>query len=213
MKISRFLGFGFESNVYLIKADKIAVVDTGTGFYMKDLIESLQKEIELESIEYIILTHEHFDHCGGVKKLKELSNAKVCMHENGAEVVEKGLNWSAAFFNATQPETTVEIKLVDGDKIDLGDVLLQVIHTPGHSPGSMCLYDEESKSLFSGDTIFAYGGIGITDFLGGDRLKLIKSIRKLKMLDVKNLYPGHGEYILGDGYMHIEMAEKSSLIF
>ena len=213
MKITRFLGFGFESNVYLIEADIVAVIDTGTGFYMKDLVEELEECVDLEDIEYIILTHEHFDHCGGVKKLKEICNAKVCIHENGVDVIEKGLNWSAAFFNAEQPRTRVDVKLKEGDEIDLGSVILKVIYTPGHSKGSICLYEEKSKSLFSGDTIFAYGGIGRTDFIGGDKLELIESIRKLKRVDVKNLYPGHGEYILKDGYMHIEMAERSSLLF
>ena len=213
MKVIQLLGFGFESNVYLIEADVVAVIDAGTGFYMKELIEEIREHVDLKDIEYIILSHEHFDHCGGVKKLKEACNAKVCIHEKGANVIENGLNWSAAFFNAEQPRVKADIKLKDGDEIDLGSIVLKVIYTPGHSEGSICLYEEKSKSLFSGDTIFAYGGIGRTDFIGGDRLKLIESIRKLKKFDVKNLYPGHGNYILEDGYSHIEMAERSSLLF
>lgn len=211
--IKRFLGIGYESNVYLILANKKALIDTGTGFYSEQLIEELKKEVSLEEIEYIILTHEHFDHCGGAKDLKMATGAKICIHKNGAEVLEKGLNWSAIFFNAVQPKTEVDIKLEEGDIIDLGNIKLEVLHTPGHSEASICLYEEKSKSLFSGDTIFSYGGIGRTDFVGGDRIKLIESIKRLKKLEVNNLYPGHGEFIIGNAYEHIEMAERSALLF
>jgi len=205
VEVKRFLGFAFESNVYLIKADKIAIIDTGTGFYSDSLI----KEIGTENIDYIILTHEHFDHCGGVKALKEISNAKVMAHKNASETLEKGLDWSASLFNAVQPKISIDRKLDDSDTIDLGNVILKVIYTPGHSKGSMCLYDEGSKSLFSGDTIFAYGGLGRTDFFGGNREELKKSVRKLASLQVNNLYPGHGEFILNNGQSHIEMALKN----
>ncbi len=206
MIVKKYLGFGFESNVYLIKAEKYAIIDTGTGFYVRKLIEEIEKEIKIEEIEYIILTHEHFDHCGGVKELKEISNAKVCIHEKGADVLEEGKNWSAIFFNAIQPKVKVDIKLRDGDEIDLGNIILKIIYTPGHSMGSICLYEEKSKSLFSGDTIFSYGGVGRTDFYGGDYLQLKKSIERLLKMDIKNLYPGHGEYIIGNGKEHVEMA-------
>ncbi len=208
MIVKKYLGFGFESNVYLIKADKFAIIDTGTGFYNKELFQKLEEEIDIRDIDYIILTHEHFDHCGGAKELKEKSNAKICIHENGKDVLEKGLNWSAIFFNAFQPKIKVDIVLNEGDEIDLGNVKLKVIYTPGHSKGSICLYEENSKSLFSGDTVFSYGGVGRTDFYGGDAIQLQKSIKKLKMLDIKNLYPGHGEFIIGNGKRHVEMAEK-----
>ncbi len=210
MNVARLLGFGFESNVYLILAEKVAVIDAGTGFYMKDLIDEMQKYVDPEDVEYIILTHEHFDHAGGAKALKDICNARICMHEMGAEVLEKGLEWSASFFGAEQPRTSVEIKLHGGEVIDLGDVRLKVIYTPGHSKGSICLYEERTKSLFSGDTIFAHGGIGRTDFYGGDSLQLIQSIKRIKEMDIRNLYPGHGDYIVGDAYRHIEMAERSA---
>lgn len=206
MIIKKFLGFGFESNVYLVISDKKALIDCGTGFYNDELLKRLRKEVD--KIDYIILTHEHFDHCGGAKEIKEKMHAKLCMHENGAEVLEKGLSWSAAFFNTIQPKTKVDIKLKEGDEIDLGNIKLKVIYTPGHSKGSMCLYERNSKSLFSGDTIFAHGDVGRTDFYGGNLNELIASIKKLKKYDIQNLYPGHGDYVLKNGKMHIEMAEN-----
>lgn len=206
MKVKQFLGFGFESNVYLLSAAQNALVDTGTGMHTRDLLSSLEGEIRMEDIRYIILTHEHFDHCGGVKTLKEKSGALVCMHPDGAPVVEQGLEWSAGFFNARQPKTEVEVKLKESDVIELGDVSLYIIHTPGHSPGSICIYEPESRSLFSGDTVFAHGDVGRTDFLGGDAEALVHSLEKLARLDVTDLYPGHGEYVLGEGGAHIARA-------
>ncbi|HEC76274.1 MAG TPA: MBL fold metallo-hydrolase [Thermoplasmatales archaeon] len=213
MFVKRFLGIGFESNVYLIKGDKNALVDTGTGFYSRHLIKKLSEEIERNNLEYVILTHEHFDHCGGVKSIKEVFSPKICIHENGAEVIEKGMKWSAEFFNAIQPAVDIDIKLKDGAQIDLGNVILKILYTPGHSKGSICIYEEESKSLFSGDTIFTNGGIGRTDFYGGNRTGLINSIKKISNIPVKNLYPGHGDFVEGNAEIHIKMAERNSLIF
>lgn len=208
MEVKKYLGFGFDSNVYLIKSKKIAIIDTGTGFYSKNLINDLRKEINVEEIEYIILTHEHFDHCGGAKELKELSNSKIIAHENSSYILEEGLDISASFFNAVQPEIEIDLKVKGGEIINLGDIDLKIFYTPGHSKGGICIYEENSKSLFSGDTVFADGNVGRTDFFGGDFEELRKSIKILRSLQIKNLYPGHGEYIIGNGGKHIAMAEK-----
>jgi len=208
MPLHRLLGFGFESNVYLIEDEINALIDTGTGFYSDTLMKEIERYVDIESIEYIIITHEHFDHCGGAKRIKEESGAKICMHEKGAKVLEEREQWSATFFNSFQEKVKVEKKLKEGDKIILGNMNLEVLYTPGHSPGSICLYNEESKSLFSGDLIFAGGGIGRTDFYGGDAGQLVESIIRIGKLDVENLYPGHGEYVTGNAKKHIKMAEQ-----
>jgi glyoxylase-like metal-dependent hydrolase (beta-lactamase superfamily II) len=208
MEVKKYLGFGFESNVYLIKSEKIAIIDTGTGFYSKNLMDDLRKEINLEEIEYIILTHEHFDHCGGAKELKEFSNSKIIAHENSSYILEGGINISASFFNAVQPEIEIDLKVKGGEIINLGDIDLKIFYTPGHSKGGICIYEKNSKSLFSGDTVFSYGNVGRTDFFGGDFEELKRSIKMLRSLEIKNLYPGHGEYIIGNGGKHLAMAEK-----
>jgi len=210
MPVHRLLGHGYESNVYLIEDEIYALVDTGTGFYTDELLKEIERYADIESIEYIIITHEHFDHCGGARDLKDATGAEICMHEIGAKVLEEGEQWSAALFGTIQKPVKVERKLKEGDEIILGSMRLKILHTPGHSPGSICLYDEKSKSLFSGDVVFANGGIGRTDFYGGDTEQLINSIKRLEKLDVKNLYPGHGEYVLGEGKKHIEMAGRMS---
>ena len=90
------------------------------------------------------------------------------------------------------PRIKPDILLKGGERLNLGDFSLQVIHTPGHTPGSICLYQD--VILFSGDTIFAGGNIGRTD-LGGDNKDLVSSIKKLTRLNVEIVYPGHGESI------------------
>ena len=179
--IKRLLGYGFESNVYLIIDEKIALIDAGTGFETKNLIKQIEEYTN--KIDIIILTHEHLDHCGGAAALKEYFNAKIAMHEYGSAAVENGI--FSEFFNARIEKTRVDIKLKGGEIIKLGEYELHVIHTPGHSMGSICLYEPNKKALFSGDTIFLNGGIGRTDFAGGNAALLKKSIEKLSELDVK----------------------------
>ena len=206
--IKRLLGYGYESNVYLIIDERNAIIDAGTGFENENLIKEIKKYVN--EIDYIILTHEHFDHCGGAPALKKFFNAKIAMHVDGAKIIEKGMNIFSSFFGVKQERDNVDIKLKDGDYIDTGRYNLKIIHTPGHSPGSICLYEENKKILFSGDTIFLYGGIGRTDFYGGSRQLLLKSIKKISKFQINALYPGHGEYTEENAYLHIKMAMKTA---
>ncbi|MEM2327357.1 MAG: MBL fold metallo-hydrolase, partial [Archaeoglobaceae archaeon] len=91
-----------------------------------------------------------------------------------------------------------DIVLKGGEIFELGETKLEIIHTPGHSPGSICLYEPKRKWLFSGDTVFAYGSFGRYDLPGGDPEKLIKSIELLSKLEVENLYPGHEDVVEGN---------------
>ncbi len=203
--IKKLLGYGYESNVYLILDKKIALIDTGTGWETDNLIKEVEEHTN--KIDLIILTHEHFDHCGGAARLQEHFGAKIAMHEEGSVFLEKGM--MSEFFNARVRKADVDIKLKGGEIIELGEYKLQVIHTPGHSMGSICLYEPNKKALFSGDTIFLYGGIGRTDFYGGNGMLLKESIRKISKLSVRALYPGHGEYDEENGAFHIKLAMKN----
>lgn len=199
-QIFKIVGMGMDSNVYIIEGENPAIVDTGTGFHSGYIIGKLKESIEPGEARFIILTHEHFDHCGGVKKIKKIcKNAKILIHEKGKSAIEEGLA-----FSKIDP-SIIDGTLIDGEIIDAGSAKWEVIHTPGHSPGGMCLYDEKSKSLISGDTVFSNGGFGRCD-LGGNIEELFKSIKKLSELDVSNLYPGHGPHVMGNGNEHIEMA-------
>ena len=174
----------YESNTFWLSARKNAVVDLGSVM--------TAKQLPLDEACCIILTHLHYDHTAALDGLKLSGKTVVMMHEADAKAI--GTSASAAhFFGARAPKFRVDTVLTDGSEIDLGDSTLRVIHTPGHTPGSICLYEVQSKSLFSGDTVFPYGSIGRTDLPGGSSRDLIRSISRLATLDVSVLYPGHGE--------------------
>ncbi len=183
---------GIDSNIYLIGKDTL--VDTGTGFNFVRLYDLFKKMGEdFDNIKTIINTHMHFDHVGGNKFF---DNAKVLIHSLDSAPLEKGddEHTCAGFFNGEMKPVEVHQKLKDGERV----AGLRVIHTPGHTPGSVCLYDEKKKILFSGDTIFAEG-VGRTDLPGGSEQDLEKSLEKLSELKTEKILCGHGEPILKDG--------------
>jgi len=177
-------------NTYLVGDEngKIAIIDPGTE--NKDII-NLIDDFELKP-DKIVNTHTHFDHIGGNEFLKKKYDLKIVVHR-----AEKGYlsdpakNLSELLGNEiVSPEA--EEFLEDGDKINLGSNEFKVIHTPGHSPGGIALYNKNEKVLFSGDTIFKTG-VGRFDFSSSDKKKLKSSIEKLlKLDDDVKVYPGHG---------------------
>jgi glyoxylase-like metal-dependent hydrolase (beta-lactamase superfamily II) len=207
MRVFPIPGRGFDSNIYILLDEKTVLIDTGSGFYASAIIKKIKKEIPPEKISHIILTHEHFDHTGGIPAVQKVCNAEILMHEKGAPTLEDGLDWSSSLFGAEQKKIMINKKLNEGDTISLGAHVLEVLHTPGHSEGSICLYERESKSLFSGDTVFS-NGIGRTDFRGGNIVELVQSIERLTNLEVDALYPGHGEWIPHDGDINVTLAAE-----
>jgi glyoxylase-like metal-dependent hydrolase (beta-lactamase superfamily II) len=187
MKIVSFISSELGTNAYLILSKKPAIIDPGT--YADVVIQKLD-EYNVKTPEFIILTHYHYDHSQDVLEIRELTKAKVMMHEADFQMLQKRLDvkWYKNF-----SDFKPDILLKGNETIDLGDCILDVIHTPGHSPGSICLYEQKSRSLISGDTIFSYGSVGRTDFPGGNSEELKKSVERLSKLDIKKLYPGHGE--------------------
>jgi len=211
MKIHCIYGRNSDSNIYTILGENPTIIDCGTGLYNEEVVRDIKKIVDPTSIKQIILTHEHFDHCGGVKKLHDLTDgkAKIVSYENAADKIERGESIFARLLGGVMPKMPVDVRLLDGYTINMGDETFEVIHTPGHTPGSMCLYSKTSKSLISGDTIFAYGSFGRYDFPDGDPVLLRQSIEKLAELDVENLYPGHELYVEGEGKEHMAMVLKS----
>ncbi len=208
MKVYCINGYKFDSNVYIINGNIPTIIDCGTGLYNKELIKKIKKIIDIKKIKQMIITHEHYDHCGGVKNLYETieTKPKILSHIKAAQKIKNGESMFAKMLGGEMPKMKVDIKLKDNDQVKIGDNIFHVLYTPGHSVGSICLYDKITKSLLSGDTIFSYGSFGRYDFPGGNLNLLRKSIERLSFLDIDNLYPGHELYIEENGNKHVKMS-------
>ncbi|BBO90929.1 MBL fold metallo-hydrolase [Desulfosarcina ovata] len=150
------------------------------------------------TVVHIINTHGHFDHVGANKRLKEVTGADILIHSDDAPMLSKLSAAAAAWGMSAENSPAADRLLENGDTITFGVHTLTVLHTPGHSPGGICLYTEYQeggetrKAVFVGDTLFA-GSIGRTDFPGGSFDVLINSIRTrlFSLDDDVKVYPGH----------------------
>jgi glyoxylase-like metal-dependent hydrolase (beta-lactamase superfamily II) len=181
----------FNTNTYLIwdEDEKVgAVIDPANK---AEIIFQESQRLDFE-IKYIINTHGHADHIGANGKLKELTGAKICIHPfDNAMLTNPELNLSIFFdYNVVSPPA--DKLLNDNDFLIIGKIKLKILHTPGHTPGGICLY--ENSILFSGDTLFCEG-VGRIDLPGSSEAQLRKSIKeKLFILpDETEVFPGHGE--------------------
>ncbi len=179
-----------QANCFIIGCETTragAVIDPG------DEAERIIAEVEKANlhIETIINTHGHFDHVSGNRQLKAATGAELLIHALDAPMLTQLDRMAGAFGlradNSPPPDRTIE----DGDTVDVGDLHLTVLHTPGHTPGGISLHTD--SCVFVGDTLFQ-GSIGRTDFPGGDFDTLINSIHtKLFTLDEQTIvYTGHG---------------------
>ena len=202
----------YDSNIYVI--NKKIIVDT--GMTAGEVLPRLERAIPLKDIEQIILTHAHYDHSGCAGDIMARSHAKLSIHEVDALFLQDNAKSSALNFGSKIRCPKPDILYKGGEKIPIGqnsegaEEYLEVIHTPGHTVGCICLYERNSKSLISGDTIFSEGGIGRSDFLISAPDRMTASIGKLKALDIENLYPGHGGPTIGGANRSVELSYMMS---
>ncbi len=167
------------------------VIDPG------DNVERVQEILTRNNLraKYIVATHAHIDHVGGIEKLKRATGAAVLMHQSDLPLYEN-LAAQAAWLGIPAPSSVaVDQFLKEGDVLRSGGLRFEVLHTPGHSPGSLCLYLPAGQSrIFSGDTLFQ-NSIGRTDLWGGSYGQILRSIHEklMRFPDETPVYPGHGD--------------------
>lgn len=177
MKIKRFIGGMLESNGYVLYQQEggiCYVVDP--GYSSKTFIKYIE-EMQLD-LKGILLTHYHSDHVGAVRKLSDHFECPVALHRGDIDLYRD----------------PVDIILEDGMTFDLEGETIKVVHTPGHTSGSVCFYSEKSKLAFTGDTIFNVD-LGRTDLKGGSEFEMIRSCKEIidRWSNEIFIYPGHGD--------------------
>ncbi len=178
MQVTPIMSNNFSSNSYVVRDEKLCIIDPGMGIR--------NYGVNLEEVEIVLLTHKHYDH---IANCSLFENAEIFIHEKDLTALRTGEGVLAEDFGYEfKPLKSKQLP----EKIDLGSVVLEVVHTPGHTPGSVCFYAEEEKILFTGDLLFAEG-IGRTDLPGGNELLLFNSLKKISLLNFETFLPGHGE--------------------
>ncbi len=165
------------------------VIDPGDD--ISDVLGIIQKHSL--KVSQIVITHAHIDHVGGAMKLRQATDAPILLNQNDYALL-KMLDVQAAWLGMRSPgEVEIDCSLGDADKVEAGPLVAQVIHTPGHTEGSICLYFVAEQKLIAGDTLFA-GSIGRTDLPGGSFDKIMRSLREkvLALPDETVVVPGHG---------------------
>lgn len=200
-------------NVFLIRdGDEGALIDSGFGdeASIKTRVEFLKEHAGLR-LRYIVLTHHHFDHSSGAAQLRTATNAEVLLHPDelsflrdwqgeapqDIEIPEeaKELREKVAKFREQAAEAEPVQHINDGDELTVGSLTLRIVHTPGHTLGSVCIYCSQEKALFTGDTALGLGTVAISPPPHGDMGLYLKSLDKLKGLDSAVMLPGHGQAV------------------
>ena len=182
-------------NSYLIGGDVPVLIDPGHQHLVKNLINQMEKDKNrFEDIRLIFATHVHPDHFEATQTFAR-AGVLLALHPEEEKFMKEAGGEFYRGFGMEMPEIKVDFFLKEGE-LKLGTKTLQVLHTPGHSPGSISLYWPQKKALFTGDVVFAMG-VGRTDFPGGDGNLLRDSIERLARLDVEWLLSGHGEVLKG----------------
>jgi glyoxylase-like metal-dependent hydrolase (beta-lactamase superfamily II) len=190
--IERLVVGALQTNCYIV-GDEVSreclVIDpAGDADLILDTVERLELDVKL-----VVNTHGHFDHIMANGKVMEATGAPLAIHPDDSGMLSNPLRSFALFVGKIHPSPPATVLLEDGATVEVGSIKLEVLHTPGHSPGSVSLWHPEEKVVFSGDALFNMG-IGRTDFPGGSYRVLLQSVRErlFTLPDETVVFPGHG---------------------
>ena len=195
IKIASFAFNPFQENTYVISdpTGECVVVDAGNYSARED--NALANYIADKGLRPVMAvnTHGHVDHMLGVQYVKDTFGVPFALHGDDAFLIASAREQGEIFGFKVSEIPSVEIDLKNEKELAFGETKLRIIHTPGHTPGHICLYEPESKALFCGDTVFRES-IGRTDLPGGDYSWIMRSIldKIVPLGDETSLYPGHG---------------------
>lgn len=192
MRISTYVVSDFFTNCYILQDEgtgRTAVIDPGE---FNDTMREQIDRIGVEYIDYILLTHCHLDHIMGAAALQEYTGAPLAVHiSDEAGLSDPEINCASFFGTGSGKAPKADILLRDGDTLALGDLKIKVLHTPGHTAGSVCYVVE--NTIFSGDTLFLES-CGRIDLPTGSSTEILRSLTRLAQLDGDyTVYSGHGD--------------------
>jgi hydroxyacylglutathione hydrolase len=195
------LGEGLCSNIYVVGKEKATIIDTGIGNRANPIWPQLDEiGVAPGNIDKVVITHAHHDHAMGAFLILERASPRVYVHDIDSRYIASSLG-----------DNLVKVK--EGDIIETELSPLEVIWTPGHTEGGMCLYARELRILFSGDTVFPDGYFGRFDGESGSLDALIESIRKLAKLRIDVMLPGHGVPVLTGAEENIKLALRNAELY
>lgn len=204
-----------RNHLYLIiDQDEAVLIDAHIGQAAGKVLEKIEEIIELDNLKTVLLTHGHMDHIGACPLLEEKTNASIAAHIADAQYIEEPWTQFVTLYQdfnissqAYQDFITiaggrgakVTQPLHDGDTIHVGSLKLEIIHTPGHSPGSICIYEPETKTMFTGDVLIPSDWFSTMIGVFQDATKHIQSLKRLSEKDIEVLCPGHAPIRRGAG--------------
>lgn len=191
LEIKSYSDGSFSAECYIVKdsvSGEAFIVDAGT---FDNRLVRLIKEMSIEKFKYILLTHGHFDHIMGVKQLRDTFGGEIVIHKNDALCLTDSNASLGDYFGLKHEFVDADIIVTEGDSLDFANEKIKVMHTPGHTKGSVCYI--LGDVIFSGDTLFC-SSMGRTDFPGGSNIEMAASLKRLRDMEGDyTVYPGHGE--------------------